>query len=442
MKWMRASRCVVCPCFGREMSEIPFDRLGIPEAHRKPLLPGAPLKLRQAAAAGKLPLPPEVAMAVAFVLLSDEDSGVRESAGNYLADLPEEALLKMVGRETHPKILEFLVEHHLEDERFATRVVNLRHANPRTVQLMAKNCGPGVLEAIALNQERLILEPELYGVLQSNERANRELLKRVETFLRMQGMLEKEAEPAATPQAKPKKESAGKRGSSAPVEKKRLSAEELEAEIAAAIAGTQAPTAAGSSSLPMFDLGDDEEEKDTRPSKQEEVGDFEFSFDEETVEFSWSLVSDDKKSGEDEDEEEEVLSMEQQVANMSVGQRIKLAYTGNQSTRKLLLRDSNKLVSSAVVKSGRMTDAEILATAGNRNIPTEILNYIARDKEQLRKYPIRVALASNPKTPVPVALRLLRDLSKADLRSLSMNRNVSGVVFETAGRMYKQKFQK
>ena len=134
--------------------------------------------------------------------------------------------------------------------------------------------------------------------------------------------------------------------------------------------------------------------------------------------------------------------MEQQVANMSVGQRIKLAYTGNRSTRKLLLRDSNKLVSSAVVKSGRMTDAEILATAGNRNIPTEILNYIARDKEQLRKYPIRVALASNPKTPVPVALRLLRDLSKADLRSLSMNRNVSGVVFETAGRLYKQKFQK
>ena len=109
--------------------------------------------------------------------------------------------------------------------------------------------------------------------------------------------------------------------------------------------------------------------------------------------------------------------------------------------RKLLLRDSNKLVSAAVVKSGRMTDGEILATAGNRNVPTEILNHIARDKEQMRKYPIRVALATNPKTPIPVALKLLRDLAKADLRSLSQNRNVSGVVFETANRLYKQKYQ-
>ena len=147
------------------MSEIPFERLGIPDVHRKPLLPGAPLKLRQTAAAGKLPLPPDVAVSVAFVLLSDEDDSVKTSAAAFLKELPEETLLKIVGRETHPKVLEFLVEHHLQDERFASRVVNLRQANSRTLQLMAQGCGPGVLEAIALNQERLILEPELYAAL-------------------------------------------------------------------------------------------------------------------------------------------------------------------------------------------------------------------------------------------------------------------------------------
>ena len=420
------------------MSEIPFERLGIPEAHRKPLLPGAPVKLRQAAAAGKLPLPAEVALAVAFVLLSDEDKGVRETAAQYLTQIPEKELLKNVGRETHPKLLEFLVEKHLGDERFATRVVNLRHANARTLQLMAKHCGPGVLEAIALNQERLILEPELYGTLLKNERASAETLKRVESFLRMQGVLPEGDSSPQAPQEPPTR-TPTKKARTQP-EKKRLSAEELEAEIAAAIAGTQAPSSASSASLTMFDLGEQEEGK--AAPRGEEQEEFEFSFDEETVDFAWSLVSDEKKSEGSEEGEEEKLSLEQQVANMSVGQKIKLAYTGNQTSRKLLLRDSNKLVSGAVVKSGRMTDGEILATAGNRNIPTEILNYIARDKEQLRKYPIRVALATNPKTPVPIALRLLRDLSKADLRSLSMNRNVSGVVFETAGRLYKQKFQK
>ena len=425
------------------MSEVPFERLGIPDVHRKPLLPGAPLKLRQTAAAGKLPLPPDVAVSVAFVLLSDEDDSVKTSAAAFLKELPEETLLKIVGRETHPKVLEFLVEHHLQDERFASRVVNLRQANSRTLQLMAQGCGPGVLEAIALNQERLILEPELYAALKLNSRSSTELLRRVESFLRMQGVLEPQPPGQEAPEAPVEptpKRPTPKPNPSSSGPKKHLSPEELEAEILAAIAGTQAPKPASASGLSMFDLGEDEEEQPA-PAGEDGLGEFEFSFDEETVEFDWALTSDEKKSDDDEDEEVN-LSLEQQVANMSVGQKIKLAYTGNQTTRKLLLRDSNKLVSSAVVKSGRMTDAEILATAGNRNIPTEILNYIARDKEQLRKYPIRVALATNPKTPVPVALRLLRDLSKADLRSLSMNRNVSGVVFETAGRLYKQKFQK
>jgi hypothetical protein len=84
----------------------------------------------------------------------------------------------------------------------------------------------------------------------------------------------------------------------------------------------------------------------------------------------------------------------------------------------------------------------MVITAGNRNMPTEILNYIARDKRQMRKYPMRVALSRNPKTPIPIALKLLLDLSKADLRALSQNRNVSGVVFETARRLYRQKYQK
>jgi hypothetical protein len=124
---------------------------------------------------------------------------------------------------------------------------------------------------------------------------------------------------------------------------------------------------------------------------------------------------------------------------MSVGKKLKLAYLGNKSVRSLLIRDRNKLVSVAVVKSGRLTDAEVLAHAGNRNLPDEALREIATNREWTRKYPVKVALVNNPKCPPSVSLSLVSQLQIKDLASLSRNRNVSSVVFTLAGKLAKQK---
>ena len=423
------------------VSEIPYDRLGIPENHRKAVNPSTPVKVRLAAAGGKLPMPPQVGVSVAFVLLGDTDPSVAAEAKTYLSTVDEPLLLGVLEQSTHPKILEFLAEYRMGDAKVLERIVGLRQANSRTMRLVAENAGKSVLEALSMNQERLLTQPELYEVMLQNAEFEGELRTKVESFLRMHKILDpsvgqgSQASPAEVPKA-PKKAVKAK----PPVKKLSLSGKDLQAEIEAALAGT-ASVASPDQGLGMFDLdamglGDGEE---TPGSKDGGDDKFEFSFEEEVVGFALSLVGEEKPDASDEDEVE--LSLEQQIAEMTVGQKIKLAYKGNQSVRKLLLRDSNKLVSAAVVKSGRMSDGELLSTAGNRNIPTEILNYIARDKEQMRKYPIRVALATNPKTPIPVALKLLRDLAKADLRALSQNRNVSGVVFETANRLYKQKFQ-
>jgi len=426
------------------VADIPFERLGIPEKHRKPLEPGTPVKVRLAAASGKLPMPPQVGLAVAFVLLGDSESSVADQAKKHLCSVDQNILLGVLERNTHPKILEFLAEFRGSDDKVLERIVSLRQANNRTMRLVAQYASKGVLEALSMNQERLLTQPELYEALLQNAHFVGELRSKVEAFLRMHKMLEPAVESGEASQepekTAPKKPSSTALKSKKPIKKISLSGKDLQSEIEAALSGT-ASAESSEQSLGMFDLdalglGDAEE---SRPGQDDESDQFEFSFDEEGVEFSLSLVSEEQTEQPDEDEVE--LSLEQKIAEMTVGQKIKLAYKGNQSVRKLLLRDSNKLVSAAVVKSGRMTDGEILSTAGNRNVPTEILNHIARDKEQMRKYPIRVALATNPKTPIPVALKLLRNLSKADLRSLSQNRNVSGVVFETANRLYKQKYQ-
>lgn len=397
------------------MSEIPFDRLGIPEAHRKPLLPDAPLPLRLAAAKGKLPVPPGVGLAICFVLMNDSDDSVQAAAKAHLSQMPVAMILPILEATTHPKLLEFLVENRLHDDKLLERVVGIRLANARTLRLIARHGSAAVIEALALNQERMLLEPKLFLEMEKNPAAGPALRQRVESFLRLHHVLDE-------------------------VNLARESADSSSPKSPSTPAATQTVPKSPSGSLAMFDL-DAMGLGDTALADSSEVEDdvFAFSFEEEEESFDLSLTADGEENAPIEPEEK--LSLERQIAKLMVGEKIKLAYTGNLTTRKLLLRDANKLVSSAVVKSGRMTENEILGAAGNRNIPSEILNYIANNKAFMRKYPIRSSLAKNPKTPVPIALKLLRDLTKSDLRALSLNRNVPGVVFTTAGRLYRKKYQ-
>jgi hypothetical protein len=52
----------------------------------------------------------------------------------------------------------------------------------------------------------------------------------------------------------------------------------------------------------------------------------------------------------------------------------------------------------------------------------DVINYIANQKDYLRIYPIKVALANNPKTPHETARKLLRTLQEKDIRRLAGHR--------------------
>ena len=115
---------------------------------------------------------------------------------------------------------------------------------------------------------------------------------------------------------------------------------------------------------------------------------------------------------------------------------------GNLQARKILIRDPNKIVAAAVVKSGRLTPNEVASFAGNKNLHDEVVRLIAENKEFVRKYPVQVALVNNPKCPAPLALRLMQGLHKRDLQQLANNKNVPSVIFGTALKMFKAKYRK
>jgi hypothetical protein len=144
------------------------------------------------------------------------------------------------------------------------------------------------------------------------------------------------------------------------------------------------------------------------------------------------------ETGEDEDN----LSKYQLALEMGVSEKIKMALTGDKEWRSILLKDSNKLVNTAVLKNPRVTDGEVLAVAKNKTSSEELIRIILMNKDWMKLPVVRSALVSHPKTPVGPALRFMDALTLKDLKDLSKSKSVSQVVVTAARRVLVEKAKK
>jgi hypothetical protein len=137
--------------------------------------------------------------------------------------------------------------------------------------------------------------------------------------------------------------------------------------------------------------------------------------------------------------DEELGLSEGQIRSLPVPVRLKLARGAPRLLRGILIKDSSSMVALAVLDGSAMSEQEIEMYAGSRAVIDEVLDYIARKNEWVRKYPVRLALVTNPRTSVGLAVRLMSVLSVKDLRKLSKDRNISDAVRNTAQRLYRIK---
>ena len=400
------------------MIEIPWDKLGIPDALRGAVEPGAARSTRLAAAKGALPATADVLLGMLYALACGDDGDVRAAAVDTLRGLP--GVANALTQRTHPKVLEFIATTR-SDSDIDERIITIRGANDRTAVLIAGRADAKLAEIISGNHERLLLTPDVLVALHQNPACTDSSVERAIAFLRMH---------ASAPDLPATRPSLDAPRSTRPVAAQKPAPTpppepvfDLEAEIAAALGGKPSPHLQFQSNLEMFSLAN---------VKVGGLDAFAFDFKDDDT-FSLDMLD------EGDDDADVRLSLEKRIAAMSVGKKLKLAYLGNKPVRSILIRDRNKLVAVAVVKSGRLTDAEVLAYAGNRNLPDEALREIAVNKEWTRKYPVKVALANNPKCPPSVSVSLVSHLQGKDLASLARNRNVSSVVFGLAAKLAKQK---
>ncbi|MCI0670788.1 MAG: hypothetical protein L0Y64_10035 [Myxococcaceae bacterium] len=349
----------------------------LPPQMRKHVDPAAPVPLRMMAAKSLVPLSPSDMLGALFMLTFDADATVRETAARTAAALPDRIASSALRDEgVQAPVLGYFLSVLGGNEAYAETLV----LNPTTpdvaVAAVARTCSLRVAEIIGENQLRVLRHDDIVRQLCQNPHVTPALVDRVCDFGVRNGLILRDV---------PQMQAARVR-----------------------IFGPQAAA----------------QPPDPGPTAEEVLRDFR----DEVLSEGAAPMEEGKK-----------LTLTQRVMKMSTAERIKLATLGNKEARSILLRDSNKLVAMAAIRSPRVTDAEVLAQAYNKSAHDDVLRAIYGNKEWIKEYTIKLALVKNPKVPVAITMRFLSTLRESDVKDLAKNKNVAQGVQVMARRMVEKK---
>jgi hypothetical protein len=140
---------------------------------------------------------------------------------------------------------------------------------------------------------------------------------------------------------------------------------------------------------------------------------------------------------EDEQQEKEKISAVQRIYRLNTAEKLITALKGTREERAVLVRDPNRLVSSAVLGSPKLTDVEIEAFAGMKSLSDEVLRKIGNHKEWMKRYGVVSNLVKNPRTPLAISIGLVSRLNPRDIKNLTVDRNVPEVIRKQAQKFVK-----
>jgi hypothetical protein len=129
----------------------------------------------------------------------------------------------------------------------------------------------------------------------------------------------------------------------------------------------------------------------------------------------------------------------QKLSRMRVVERVQLALKGSRDERRLLIRDSCKVVQRAVLTSPQLSEREVESFAAMANLSEETLRMIGRNRRYQKNYTIVRSLMNNPKTPLEISLHFLPHAKPVDLKMLASNKNIPENLRNLALRLQRQR---
>lgn len=368
---------------------LPIDPQTLSGPVQKLLDPAGPAPLRTMAARGLAPgLKPGEALTL-VVLLAQGSDALAETAGKTLAAIPAPLLNGALGGPLPAGILHVVAPLYAKDNAISERLLNHPDLHVATVAAMAEVATEAVCELIAINEERLLANPEIIEKLYLNPHARMSTADRILELAVRNGL---ELKIPAFAQAK------------------------------AAIEGEliSEPTDA-----PSFD--DEQFAHATNIAVEVQLGDKDpFAVDESTGEEA--VV-------------EEARPLHAIWTDLRAPAKIRLITVANlngerynhKALRELGIRDANPNVAVAALDTPGISDSEIEKFSKMRNVCKEVLGEIARSKEWTRSHSVKVALVGNPRTPFGHAAKFILHLREDELKKLIKSKDVPGAV-QTAAR--------
>jgi len=107
------------------------------------------------------------------------------------------------------------------------------------------------------------------------------------------------------------------------------------------------------------------------------------------------------------------------LPGLAVGEKISIARRAAPAVLAQLRFDPTPRVIAALLDNPRLTEGTLAPLVHGEMTPAPVLELIAADRRWGVRYPLRLALARNPATPLAAALRLLPMLHKPDLKAVA-----------------------
>jgi hypothetical protein len=343
--------------------------------------PNRPAGQRLVAARGLLPLNTADQLAVLLALSCDPETLIADTATKTLAGLPAALVLPVLRNPQTPGwLLEGLGAGIGNRDELLPELLTNR-ATPEAVHKWAAQTSTQELvhERLCRDLERLRMHPEILEALWHNESVDRYVLRPPVEFLARLGII--------------------------------IDSVPLFREVVAGFSGSELEEMVEQVELPeeakVFLAPEDvEAEPAQKPPVEAEP-----------------------------EEEEKKGNLRFIIGNMSPGQKIAMAMRGDREARNLLIRDTNKLVAVATIRSPKITESEVIAAAQSRTVNEEVIRVIANNRDWTRKAPIRVALVFNPRTPIAKSMVLMRSLDKRKLKELTRSTGIASAIKAAAKRI-------
>lgn len=378
----------------------------------------APRPAQAAAARGILPLSQSDLLEVLVALARSEDAEIAQNARKTLNSQDQSTFQSLFeSQEAAPLVLDFFAaQNNLPKEIHGAILTNPKTPSASIVNFARNTANGELLELVALNQQLLIQNPAIIDAIIANPYRTAEAERRAQETKRE--FFEKE------------------RGAQQIANELRAQGKDAAAEFIEQAEFAENLETGGLSIEDAILLAEHIEVPDSEVDDSWLALEYIEELYEESEEQRAAVVNkilselslEDEVSG-------ERLSMINRVMRMGIKDRIKLAMKGDREARNILIRDSNRMVSQAVMQNPRITENEIEKIAAMRTIPEDILRQIGNNRNWARNYSIVHNLARNPRTPIANVLTILSRLQLRDLAALSKNRNVSDAVRRQALRL-------